>query len=102
MPRLEPFSGNGLRAFSHVCVQCRSTWPCRRFRSHLALADPARGQHEGTGGKFPPMRGDHIFANTRDALKEFILELIAFDQVHLIKGDTQHNQRLTCLGLPSI
>ena len=31
-----------------------------------------------------------------------LLERIAFDQVHLIKGDTQHNQRLICLGLPSI
>ena len=31
-----------------------------------------------------------------------VLERIAFDQVHLIKGDTQHNQRLACLGLPSI
>ena len=29
-------------------------------------------------------------------------ERIAFDQVHLIKGDTHHNQRLTNLGLPSI
>ena len=27
-------------------------------------------------------------------------ERIAFDQVHLKKGDAQHNQRLTCLGLP--
>ena len=30
------------------------------------------------------------------------LERIAFDQVHLITGDTQHNQRLSCLGSPSI
>ena len=30
------------------------------------------------------------------------LERIACDQVHLITGDTQHNQRLCCLGSPSI
>ena len=30
------------------------------------------------------------------------LERIAFDQVHLIKGDTQHNPRLARLGSPSI
>ena len=27
-----------------------------------------------------------------------LLGRIAFDQVHLIKGDTQHNQQLACLG----
>jgi 2-polyprenyl-3-methyl-5-hydroxy-6-metoxy-1,4-benzoquinol methylase len=31
-----------------------------------------------------------------------LLERIAFDQVHLIKGDTQHDQRLACLGSRSI
>lgn len=30
------------------------------------------------------------------------LERFAFDQVHLIKGETQHNQWCACLGLPSI
>ena len=30
------------------------------------------------------------------------LERIALEQVHLFKGDTQHNQRLACLGSPSI
>ena len=31
-----------------------------------------------------------------------VLERIALEQVHLFKGDTQHNQRLACLGSPSI
>ena len=32
----------------------------------------------------------------------YSLERIASDPVHRIKGDTQHDQRLACLGSPSI
>ena len=45
---------------------------------------------------------DTSISGARVARELTALERIAFDQVHLIKGDTQHNQRLTCLGLPSI